>query len=156
MIKLLKILAITALSVVAALSLRITVHKVFPSLYDRIWTPRLVEKTVVQHTETKTTQQATQDKAPLPEKDLYATGVARRGRRVIVQMSDGSTRTDEDNTPKETPRLTRVTKSYADWDGKRYWFKPAPNTERSPRSGEILGAPSVKIPSKSEELQKVE
>lgn len=57
--------------------------------------------------------------------DLYATGYARLGNRVVVQMSDGSTRTDDDNgRPARPARLSFVGRSSADFDGTTYFYRP--------------------------------
>jgi len=60
----------------------------------------------------------------LGEPSIYATGILRRGDRAILVMSDGSVRTELDNTPGQHPRLTRATRTYADFDGRRYWIRP--------------------------------
>jgi len=70
------------------------------------------------------------------EPTLYATGVLRTTDRVILVMSDGSVRTELDNTPGQTPRLTRATRHYADFDGVRYWIRPREVSE-APRPLEM-------------------
>lgn len=55
---------------------------------------------------------------------VYVTGILRRGDRVIVVMSDGTVRTDEDNVPGRQARLTYLTRTFVEWDGQRYWLTP--------------------------------
>lgn len=69
-------------------------------------------------------------KAPEPP-PIYVTGVLRKGPRIIVVMSDGTTRTEQDNTPKTAMdpyagkvKLSYVTKNYVVYDNKRMYLTP--------------------------------
>jgi len=56
-----------------------------------------------------------------PQKPLYATGIAIKGRQVRVYLSDGRTITETDGT------LKRVEKTFAEFkDGSRVWLKARP------------------------------
>jgi len=74
--------------------------------------------------------------------ELYMTGYARLGMRLNCVMSDGTTRTEQDNKP-GFPQITRLERNYADYGGKRYWFKPheRPAAQASPptQSGPLAG-----------------
>lgn len=77
----------------------------------------------------------------LPENEPYPTGYAKLGSRIIIGMSDGSTRTSEDNIPAKfalvagagVKRLQYVQGNFVVWDGKRYWFKSAPSQQNTGR-----------------------
>ncbi|MBL9214400.1 MAG: hypothetical protein JNG83_02880 [Opitutaceae bacterium] len=62
---------------------------------------------------------------------VYATGRVMTRGRVLITMSDGTVRTDLDNTPGEPPRLTRATGTFADFDGIRHWYRPRIDTAAS-------------------------
>lgn len=72
---------------------------------------------------------------------LYSTGYARRGNRVVFQMSDGTVRTEEDNSPGHLDRITYHARNYFDYDGARYWFRP-----RMYGQGGALGTQPVSSP----------
>ncbi|WP_438479840.1 hypothetical protein [Oleiharenicola lentus] len=59
------------------------------------------------------------------EEEIFVTGILLKADRVILVMSDGSTRTEQDNTDLRNPRLTKVRRNFADFDGKRYWLRPS-------------------------------
>lgn len=125
-----KLLWIT-LAVVAAMTTRAALKAWAPGLYGRVWGEREVLREVTNdrpedgqlHEEPRkpeTEPPKQQDQTPPP---LYATGAIRYKKRVLVQMSDGTVRTDLDNSDTRLV-LTAVTSTYADIEGRRYWFRP--------------------------------
>lgn len=78
------------------------------------------------------------DKAPNKEEPMfdkpvkvYATGYMMLGKSVIIQLSDGSRLTEQDNDDPKKPRLTLVTRNFADYDGVRLWYRPKVNVSSS-------------------------
>lgn len=139
--KTIKILCIILLSFVAAASVRVTLKRYTPGLYSSVWgqLPAPVSPAAKRPESPLPTSrpESKPSRSSSPGHELSVTGILRRGERVIVVMSDGSVRTDEDNVPGKPNRLTRVTRTFMDWDGERYWVKPktstgGTNTENTP------------------------
>lgn len=129
--KFLKLVTIFVLVMGAAIVIRAGVRKFMPGLYSAIWggativeTPHLANSSSSIDTVTKEKEnEKTASTVPSSsEPQIFATGAVRRGRRILVQMSDGTVRTDLDNEPGRI-RLSKVTSTFADIDGKRYHFK---------------------------------
>jgi len=96
----------------------------------------------------------------IPEKtpegsEIFLTGILQGRGKLIAVMSDGTTRTHEDNIPRkyrvegagETP-LTYATRNFVIWDKKRYYIKPrldnrqpAVRVEPLPRGNETQPKP---------------
>jgi len=155
--KLLKLIAIVLASFALAVSVRAGLRRWFPGTYASIWgtlpAPALVQKERPSTTSAPLSPEpllnSTQSKGEQSQKQegLYLTGILRHGRRVVLVMSDGSVRTDEDNVPRGTVRLTYVTRTFMDWDGERYWVKPKSSTggkeeEKSKKDLTLVPAPS--------------
>lgn len=79
---------------------------------------------------------------------IYVTGVLRKGPRIIVVMSDGTTRTEQDNTPKTAMdpfagkvKLSYVTKNFVVYDNKRMYVTP--RTEQAQKVPPVASAKPV-------------
>lgn len=137
----LKTIAIVLLSFALAASVRVGLRRWFPGMYASIWGEPSAHAKMNQpppissqretgtpplplaSTRDRETASTLPDTAP-----LEVTGILMRGERVIVVLSDGSVRTEQDNRPGKPNRLDYVTRTYAEWDGKRYWLKPRIST----------------------------
>lgn len=85
------------------------------------------------------------------------TGILRKGQQITLVMSDGTTRTEQDNIPKSRGNIPGagkrvveyVAKNFAIINGERHYLQPKEN----PRSGQIL-TPIVNSVSKEAEPTK--
>jgi hypothetical protein len=178
--KFLKTIVTLTLCFTLALAMRAGIRRHFPDTYNFVWGAaekpvdkttkkgeRDPEKTVVNEiarSETNNDRAVRSQNGQSEKEAVFATGSMRGRGRTIVQMSDGSVRTDRDNEAKKPARLTMVTSTFADFDGQRYWFKPSPKTEPKtiiapsptpPQAQEspVIAAPtsgSVGVPSEDE------
>lgn len=76
----------------------------------------------------------------------YPTGIVRKGMQVIIVMSDGTVRTEQDNIPASRkvpeagkPIVQYVAKNYVILEGKRQYLKP----KTTARSAEIFDPKAV-------------
>jgi len=136
----LKAIVTTLLCCMVLMLVRATIKSHFPKAYAAVWgqpepSPEGKIFTQVKEPTVPTIPKKPEAiKSPLPqieatdEQGLFVTGILRHGRRLIAVMSDGSVRTDEDNTKITPHRLTYATRTFIDWDGKRYWVRPQIST----------------------------
>lgn len=149
--KILKLGSLFFLVLVLAMGVRAATRKLVPGLYSAVWGgATVVEKhhqaePIETVTKEEKKEQLTSTVPSSAQNEVYATGAVRRGRRVLVQLSDGTVRTDLDNEPGKV-RLSKVTSTFADIDGKRYWFRASPTLGR----GEVVAADRRPLDSASE------
>jgi len=84
----------------------------------------------------------------VPVAAVYALGYVRAGKHVRVCLSDGTVLSDMDNTDKDKPRLTRVTSTFVEFDGKRAWFRkpPPPQATAPPPIAPVVAAAKENAP----------
>jgi hypothetical protein len=156
----LKTAAVFVLVFVLGICFRATLKRYTPRIYGAVWgtstivaSPAAAIADPVRSQAGKTfTNETLARAAPGAlerHEKIFPTGILRRGNRIIVQMSDGSKRTEEDNVPdryKAVPdagkvRLAYATRNFVVWDGERMWLKPAPKESRGLGSAETPEKP---------------
>jgi len=131
--KILKMVVTLLLCFVLAALTRIALHKAAPGVYGLIWgqPPAPTQAPQLSPSASSVTEPKPSPESTQPHLDV--TGILLKGRHAVVVMSDGTVRTEQDNTEPDKPRLSYLTRTFVEWDGKRYWVKPkVPPVEKPP------------------------
>ena len=129
------------LAAIVGVSVGICARKMYGAKPEPV-APKPEAAVVVQAQRTSTGASA--EPSPREEVPPYPTGYLRHKGRVIVQMSDGTTRMHELGGQVD-PELTVVHTNSATIDGKKMFYRASPRKDSRPL-GDSLASPSVAAP----------